>query len=763
MQIHALTTSFPSFHRPVRAAGEPVDTFVPSVDGERLRKLDFWMGLQTQTYFEKDSDPAPEIAKLKRAVGRGPVPDQYARLLTGLAHSCTIREHANLAPGHRYREPVEQDRAWARSCLDALQGWADRGQIKLQHKGKPLPRDADLLKLVTAGRPAVRDGVVEFHSAPPPPPPRIGALAEEILAELPPQEHVPAPGIDKLKALEPLEGTLVIGAMLDRFDLVTHEDDLDRVRKLVREPKLKEALQPHLQRIARVGSEAEARGRLSWNFMEGRHKVQLLEDLIRFHPETAEGDFYRRELVPFLQCGELNTAHAAVKLAGTRPDWTRETLDLYTQDPERKLTDQEHYLMHDALEKGLWQPDAAQQKWLLERLELEGHSVFRYEGPAEQFRYTIKSVKLAADQDPNAFGEPARDRLLERLLNDPHDSLPAALYREPNGVDSYRVMTHALSFLFPSESRLDRLEQELDGPRGEAALAILAGAPLDEARQQRLAALLEPDMLKEPPADRRDLDVRGRIAEQFRPVRMAALAPREAMQLAYRTPPDRGSNPPPVDRAVLAVVDRYDGPLLPLPNKPLTEFTPAELADLELNEKLAPGQGAKLVPKGLESNDPLLGGVLRRLRAAGVREALAQLKAGELTMEQRLLHLDTAKGSREAWQALRQGFPPGERLKKDAELRQAMEHLGDAPEAWQRFDRLLDLTGEKFPDAMNASRAFERALADGKSESEAWKAALKGWIYEDGGTGEPGLVVGTDGTHVRVGSVRVPIKKPEGR
>lgn len=773
MQIHALTAPFRFHALPAQASSsEPVDTFTPSSeDLDRLRKLDFRMGLQTMTYFDAEFTPEPEIRKMQQAVGQGKVPDAYARQLAGLAHSCTIRERAKLPPGHRYREPVEQDRAWARLCLDALQGWAARGQLEIRHRGKPLPKDADLLKLVAAGRPAVRNGVVELWSAPPEPPPRIRQLADEVLAELPPQDHLPAPGLDKLKQLEPLEASLVLGALLDRFDLVSSEDDLDRVRKLVKEPGLKEAIGPHLQRIARVGSEAEARGRLSWNFMEGRHKVQMLEELVKHYPETAEGNFFERELTPFLLTDEINTAHAAVNLARENPEWTRKALDLFTQDPDRKLTDQQHYLMHHALEKGHWKPDKAQQAWLEKRLELPDQSIFKYEGPAEQFRYTLKSVRLAAQQDPTAFSEATRDRLLERLLSDPAEKLPQGLYRYPNSVDPYRLMTDAMTFMFPSEKRLEKLEKELDGPRGEAALAILASAPIGPELSARLAERLEPEMRKDPPADRRDLDTLGHIAEQFRPERMAALAPREAMQLAYRTTPDRGWNPPLEDKAVESVVQRYDGPALPLPDKPLTEFTPAELADLELNEKLTRGKPAERaelmqrIPRDLQSQEPYLKGALRRLRAAGIKDALHQLKSNpELTTEQRLDYLETAQGTREAWQALREGLksPVAERLKKDSELRQAMEHLGDSPEAWQRFDRLLDITGEKVPDAMNASKALERALKQGKSESEAWKAALKGWIYEDGGSGEPGMVVGTDGDHLRVGSVRVPIRKPEG-
>ncbi len=770
MQIHALTAVGRASTAPVRASQEPVDTFVPSEDGERLRKLDFRMGLQTMTYFDAEFTPAPEILKMQRAVGSGRVPDEYARLLAGLAHSCTIREHANLPPGHRYREPAEQDRAWARLCTDALQGWAARGQLEIRHRGKPLPKDADLLKLVAAGRPAVRDGVVELWSAPPQPPQRIKDLADEVLAGLPPQEHVPAPGIEKLVQLEPLEASLVLGAVLDRFDLVASADDLDRARKLIKTPRLEQALEPHLDRLARVGSEAEARGRLSWNFMEGRHKVEMLEDLVRLYPQAAGPDFFTRELSPFLLCDELNTANAAVDLADTRPEWTKQALDLFTRDPDRKLSDQQHYLMHRALEKGLWRPDAEQQEWLARRLELDGHSVFKYEGPAEQFRQTLKSVRLAVDLDPSAFGEPVKDRLLERLLCDPTDKLPQGLYREPNSVDPYRLMTNAMVILFPSEKRMQKLERELDGPRSDAALALLASAPITPELEQKLAERVEPSLRKPPVTEKRDLPIMDRIAEQFRPVRLAALEPREAMQLAYCTPPDRGFNPPPVDKAVESVVQRYTGPALPLPDKPVEQFTPRELADLELNEKLTRGRPQerqellRRIPRELKSDDPLLSGVLRRLRAAGVQDALEQLRQNpELTVEQRLDQLETAGNNREAWQALRAGFPQGDRLKKDADLKAAMEHLGDDRQAWQRFDKILDITGEKVPDAMNASRALERALQQGKSEPEAWKAALKGWIYEDGGAGEPGLVVGTDGDHLRVGSVRVPIKKPEAR
>lgn len=773
MQIHAVPPRAFSAALPQRASGEPADTFTPSEDLERLRKLDFRMGLQTQTYFEAEFSPAPEIEKMRRAVGAGPVPDDYARALAGLAHSCGVRERARLSPGYRAREPVEQDRAWARLCLQALRGWADRGQLQLRHRGQPVAKDADLLKLAAGGRPAVRNGVVEFWSPPPEPPPRIAALRDEVLSGLTPQEHVPAPGVERLKAMEPLEASLVIGALLDRFDLVSSEDDLDRVRKLVKEPALEAALQPHLERLARVGSEAQARGRLSWNFMEGRHKVQMLEELVKRYPEVTGGDFFQRELEPFLVCDEMNTAAAATELARTRPDWTRMALDRLTRDPDRKLLDQQHYLMQHALVEGHWKPDAAQQDWLTRRLEMPpDQSVFRYEGPAEQFRHHLKTARLASEQDPATVSQGVRDRLLERLLSDPSDKLSEGLYSSPNGVDAYRLMANANELLFhPPGGRIEKLVAELDGPRGEAALAILAGTELGPELRAQLAERLEPVMRREPTVDRRDLDVVGRIAEQFRPERMAALPPREAMQLAYRTAPERGFNPPPVDRAVESVVQRYDGPPLELPEGPLQDFTPEQLADLELNEKLTrgrPEQRSRLmsrIPRELESQDPLLQGVLRRLRKAGVEDALRQLRENrELTTAQRLDYLQTARSSREAWQALRDGLdnPVAERLKKDAELEAALKHLGDSREGWQRFNRLLDMTGEKVPEAMHASRALERALSQGKSENEAWKEALKGWIYEDGGAGEPGVVVGTEGDYLRVGAVRVPIKKPEG-
>ena len=51
----------------------------------------------------------------------------------------------------------------------------------------------------------MRNGVVELWSPPPAPPPAIAALADEVLSELPPQENVPAPGLDKLAALPRLD------------------------------------------------------------------------------------------------------------------------------------------------------------------------------------------------------------------------------------------------------------------------------------------------------------------------------------------------------------------------------------------------------------------------------------------------------------------------------------------------------------------------------------------------------------------------------
>src|SRR5262249_28181384 len=147
MQIHALTAPFRFQALPARASSqEPADTFTPSEDLERLRKLDFRMGLQTMTYFEAEFTPEPDIPKMRRAVGTDRAPGGYGSQWAGLAHSGPVRERANLPAGNRFREPVEQDRAWGKLCADALQGWADKGQLRIQHKGKPLPKDADLLK-----------------------------------------------------------------------------------------------------------------------------------------------------------------------------------------------------------------------------------------------------------------------------------------------------------------------------------------------------------------------------------------------------------------------------------------------------------------------------------------------------------------------------------------------------------------------------------------------------------------------------------------
>lgn len=806
MQIHALWSGA---LRPVAAARDgstsvttgPVDAYVPgpptestvvlpSQDLDRLSKLDFRMGLQTMTYFDAELSPQPEIDALVKAVGRGRVPDQAARALTGVAHSCTVRERANLPPGHRHREPVEQDRAWARACLKALTDWRDKGQLEIRYQGRPITPEDDLYGLVAAGRPAVRDGVVHLHAPPPPAPPRIAALAEEVLSELPAQSNVPAPGLDKLAAMEPMEAALVVGALLDRFDLVGNADDIDRVIRLVKHAPLKQALEPHAERLARVGSEAEARGRLAWSFGEGRHKVWLLKELVQVFPQVADPqrrqerptDFFERELAPFLLCDELNSSHAAVELAGTRPDWTRQALDLYTSQSDLRLDEQQHRLMHQGLKEGHWRPDAAQQEWLARRLELPDASVFKYEGSAENFRYTLRSVRMAAEQDPTAFSEDLRDRLLERLLSDPTPKLSEGLYREPNGVDPYRMMGDAMAFVFhPPGGRVDRLVSELDGPRGEAALALLASLELPEELSERLAERLEPEMRREPPPDRRDLDTLGRIAEQFRPRRMAALPAREALQLAYKMPSQRGFSPPPVDKVVEELVQRHRSEASELPvlaAGKLESFTPEQLAEVELCEGMTrgrPERKAFLDRFGLELREhkerpTLLEGVVRRLRQAALKEALEQLRSGELPVKERLEQLELAGNSREAWQALRQGLSQGEdsrarcseQLKKDGELRAALEHLGDQSERWDRFEKLYALTDRKFPDALNASRALESAIERGQSPEEAWKAALKGWLYEDGSTGGPGLVVGVEGDSLRVGSVRVPIRRPEG-
>lgn len=769
---------------PAEAFSSPGTVELPSEDLDRLGKLDFRMGLQTMTYFDAELSPEPQIKALVKAVGKGPVPDQAARALTGLAHSCMIRERASLPPGHRHREPVEQDRAWARACLKTLTDWRDKGQLEIRYRGRPITPEDDLYALVAAGRPAVRDQVVHLHAPPLPVPPQIAALAEEVLSELPPQSNVPAPGLDKLAALEPMQAALVVGALLDRFDLVGGGDDIDRTIRLVKHGPLKEALRPHAERLARVGSEAEARGRLAWNFVEGRHKVWLLKELVQVFPEVAEGaDFFQRELAPFLLCDELNSSNAAAELAGTRPDWTRQALDLYTSRPEMRLNEQQHRLMHQGLKEGHWRPDAGQQEWLAKRLELPDSSLFKYEGPAENFRYTLRSVRLASENDPAAFGEGLRDRLLERLLSDPSPKLSEGLYRAPNGVDPYRMMSDAIAFVFhPPGGRIDRLLAELDGPRGQEALALLASLELPDELSRKLAERLEPEMRKDPPADDRGLDTLGRIAEQFRPLRMGSLPAREAMQLAYKMPAQRGFAPPPVDGVVESLVQRHcteESELPVLSEGRLDSFTPEQLAEVELSEAMTRGRAAerkalldRFGPELREQKErpPLLEGVVRRLRQAALKEALEQLRTGELPVKERLEQLELASGSREAWQALRQGLGASadararcvKELKKDGELRAALEHLGDAPERWERFEKLLELTERKFPDALNASKALEGAIERGQSPEEAWKAALKGWLYEDGSTGGPGLVVGLEGDSLRVGSVRVPIRRPEG-
>ncbi|MEW6277509.1 MAG: hypothetical protein AB1758_02720 [Candidatus Eremiobacterota bacterium] len=784
---------------------------------ERLRRLDFQMARGTCNYFDAEFGPGPVVDNVRAAVGTGPVPVEVARTLAGFAHSCLLRAEAELAPGYRARESVAQDLAWARECLGQLESWWRSGQLQVVRGGKTLaPGSEPLEALVRPQRLAVRRGRLEVPVAPPPPSPEARAMLEE----LPAQQHVEAPCLARLTGLAASDrkrAAALLGSMLDGLDLVGSGDDMYRACRLIdaagKSPELREALAPHTARLARIASDAEARGRLAWDFLEGRNKVHVLRSLTRTYPELVDDRLFSEELRPLLLSDELNTSTAASELLRdlwpSAPQWVGPTVDAVIRGEATGSLGSprgprlHHEILQAAAEKHAWRPTPEQAAWLVDRMRVPpDQSLFRYEGPAEDYRHVLRATRLISERHPDVFSEKDRRQVLERLLDDPSEKRAAELFAEPpDRVDAFRMLRDVAGFVFPQEGKsplAQGLLAELEGasldrlsPRQLSVLAVLGSLRHEPDQERKLADWLSPLMLLEPPAEKRDLDTLGRIAERFRSAHIeACLAAggveglRQAVVTAAFKPDERGWQPSIPDRAVGDVLSRarslagdedarrlLDSLRAVYPGS-LSGLTPGQLADVEISEVLTRRRpelrrewrelfGAELSRR---YEGRLVAGVVRRLQGAGTEEALDGLRDPLTPAAERLALLDSVP-SHEGRKAFRQGLQGEDargrvaaRLSDHDQLRLALQHLGDAPEKWQRFEELHQAALD-FEQAMNASRSLESALEAGKDPEEAWRQALLGWVLDSkDGQGGPSDVVRIEDGHVRVGSVRVPLR-----
>lgn len=701
-----------------------------------------------------DDEFLPAMETLRRTARGRYVPASGLKAVTSLA--------SRFAP----------DSPGSRECFAALDEWRREGLLEVTRDGRTLPPEADLAPLLKTHVRLVQQGRLDLETPPTFSPLGVQA-AQTLRGTKEPDPHllqgdaVPAL-IAAAEARETPEAVTALTAV---------------VKAAAGDPTVRTLLEPHVDRLGRLVSRADARQTLGGPFLDARPEAEYLKGLMEVFPQALGPEARRREVLPLLFMDSSGSRAGfdlveatpglapAVVAQGLRVGFKREHWDVLSR----------------AVERGEWNPSDDEIAWMAARL---GPVPTRSDTDSAGAVDVLSRLRKTAPDRVRVDG-PA---MLKAMLADPPQDAADRLFGLYNDVivgDTYELifpdarleqgLVERLEAAYAQAGSIERLE-----PQGQAALAVLASllvhgiAAPEGGLEDRLATLLAAEGWR---AQRtrcgewlgkivreRDVAASGGtpLAERAQALQARGADPAgEGFALEAWRARVREASESEVRDLALEMADRVlpGGSLFELAMLDTLAARLPEMRDRMLRE-LAPFVGQKNL--GFAGSS-LLSHARARLRE-GVLPPSGQalcLQVLETTSRTSSWSPQAGKDWAEAlasWEKGLQGWMADLPRVAGADAWKALGVLVQAtaprePGAGDlaRLGDVMDIVG-KFDDACREYRTAAAFAVDGRSWTEAKAAAFRASVISGEPPAEAGLIEESPG-EVRIGGLSLPVRQ----